>query len=179
MKKITFCTIALAMIMYGISMGQVTPEDEAEGSSEHISVYHGGLFTGFTTNTKHKTTDFTVGIDYEYRMMMTDYYMGIGFFVEGVFAEHKESLFGVPIFFHPIGGWKIYIAPGVIFGDVPVESANGTITEETKSESNFLMRFGTSYDFHLGMFSISPGLALDLVKGQTSIVYGLTFGLGL
>lgn len=179
MKRIIVSISAILLMSFLTSYSQVTPEDNATEQEEHINAYHAGIFTGFTTNNKNNETSFTLGLDYEYRMLMTDYYLGLGLLIEGVFANNKESLIGIPIYFHPVGGLKIYIAPGFIFGVEPIESATGETKNNTKSVSNFLFRFGAGYDFHLGMFSISPGVAIDIVRGQTSYVYGLTFGLGL
>jgi hypothetical protein len=134
--------------------------------THHSHHNHLALFAGATTNFEHESTDFSLGVDYEYRLSEM---FGIGLFGEIVYAEHEETLIGVPFFFHikdsPI---KIVLAPGVAIA----EDHHGDKHEE------FLFRGGLGYDIHLDTFSITPTVNADVVDGDVSLVYGIALGVG-
>lgn len=200
MKKYLF----LLALMFLIPLGLIAQEDtengenteEVELSEDHFSVYHAGIFLGATTNLEHDATDFTLGLDYEYRLPYIDYLFGVGFVIEAVFAEHKESILAIPVTIHPpLGDLKFYFAPGIMFGDKVVETPVNTHdvrfnkkpviqTEvagpvQTEFKTHFLFRIGLGYDFHIDRFAISPTVAFDVIEGKFSAVYGLTLGMGL
>jgi hypothetical protein len=143
-----------------------TGESHAVHQEHHLHHNHIALFTGATTNFEHESTDFTLGVDYEYRFSEM---FGVGLFGEIVFAEHEETLIGVPLFIHvkesPL---KIVLAPGLIMA----EDHHGHKYEE------FLFRGGLGYDIHLDNFSITPTVNADVVDGHVSLAYGLAFGVG-
>lgn len=143
-----------------------TGESRAAHQEHHSHRNHLALFTGATTNFEHESTDFTLGIDYEYRLSEM---FGVGLFGEVVFAEHDETLIGVPFFIHmkksPV---KIVLAPGMVFA----EDHHGQKHEE------FMFRSGLGYDIHLDTFSITPTVNADFVDGDVSLAYGIAFGVG-
>lgn len=130
--------------------------------------HHTAIFIGATNNQHAGHTDFTLGTDYEYRLPFANHQFGTGFFGEIVFADHKETIIGVPLIFHPTSALKFLAGAGLIFA----EDHHG------ESESHFLTRLGTGYDFHLGNFSLSPTFNADFVDGHTSLVYGISIGTG-
>ena len=148
-------------------------------SGHHVYRHHAALFLGATTNFKHETTMFTVGLDYEFRLSFAHDMFGIGFGAEYLTGEHgQEIIFGVPIFFHPIAGLKFNVAP--LFAIVETlghDEGHGHVTEPSW-DNYFGFRAGIAYDFHLGRFSISPTLNTDFVDGTVSLVYGIGLGVG-
>ncbi len=179
MKKLFLISLALTFVLFNSLWSQ--DEDISEQTNnqeiEHESKYHAGIFLGATSNLEDKTTDFSIGLDYEYKLDMLEQTFGIGFIMEAVFAEHKESILGLPIFIHPgLGHLKFWLAPGVEFGDEPIAS-NETEDVPTEFKTNFLFRLGIGYDFHFDMFAVSPAISLDMIKGNIALVYGLTVGM--
>lgn len=135
---------------------------ESECKCEHHS-NHFGIFGGATTFIEAKVSYFTAGLEYEYRLPILHKKLGIGVFVEAVFAHEIEYVAGVPIFVHPYRGLKILVAPGV------------SIVGDTKE---FLMRGGIGYDIYFGSFAITPNFNVDYVNEHFSMVYGITLGFG-
>jgi len=56
------------------------------------------------------------------------------------------------------------------------DTENGETPTET--ETNFLLRFITRYELELSSFKIVPTVSLDLVGGDASLVYRISFGKG-
>lgn len=148
-----------------------------DGESHHPKQYHENhqvhshhlvVFTGATSNLEAKHTDFSLGIDYEYRLPVWHNKLGIGLLGELVFAEHKETIIGVPIFFHPVGSLKFLFAPGMAF----------TEDEHGHSHNHFVSRVGLGYDFHIKTISITPGFSADFIEGHISLIYGISLGIG-
>jgi len=171
MKRTVILYTVLVSIVLSISSS--AQANEAEGhdhdDGHRDSQHHAAVFAGLTTSnidTDHSHTDFTAGIDYEYRLSFLSGLLGIGAFAEAVFAEHTEYLLGVPIALHPIGGLKALIAPGI------------AIAEVEEVEAHFLLRFGVAYGLHFGIFSITPTVNLDLIEEHLCLVYGVALGVG-
>lgn len=144
-------------------------EGHSDGNEHHANAHHAAVFAGLTTSsidTEHAHTDFSLGLDYEYRLSFLDRLLGIGAFAEVVFSEPTEYLLGIPFALHPIGGLKALIAPGI------------AIAKVEEIETRFLLRLGAAYDFHIGIFSITPTVNLDIIESHLSLVYGLAFGVG-
>jgi hypothetical protein len=174
MKPISLL-IALLCVLF---LTPVIQAKEASGASHHAAGdahAHGGhhahrnhlaLFTGATTNFEHESTDFTIGVDYEYRVNDT---FGIGLLGEIVYAEHKETIVGVPFFIHMKSSpLKFVLAPGVIMGE----------DHHHHKFEKFLFRGGLGYDIHMGDYAITPTVNADVVDGDVSLVYGIAFGIG-
>jgi len=162
---------------------------DATEEEHHTHSNHLAIFSGLTSNMKHEHTDFSLGLDYEYRLPMWHDLIGIGLFGEVVFAEHTEYLAGIPIFLHPVGGLKFWAAPGLLMMEVADhtteehlfhKSNNNELFadgESTTIEQEFLIRIGFGYDFHVKNVSISPALSADIINGHLSLVYGIYFGI--
>ena len=67
-------------------------------NKQHYHKHHIAVLNGATSNFDHHSTNYSVGIDYEYRFSQ---YMGVGVEGEFVAAESAEVLAGIPFFFHP------------------------------------------------------------------------------
>ena len=139
-----------------------------EGQDHHLSRNHIALVAGATTNFDHHSTDFTIGLDYEYRFKAMHDFFGLGLFGEYITTHGGEIVLGIPVFIHPKAGLKFVMAPIAVM-------AENHYTHE--NETHFGGRLGIGYDFHLGKISIAPVLNLDY-SNTVALNYGLTFGLG-
>lgn len=146
-------------------------EDGESHQQKNHQVYshHLAVFAGAVSNLEAEHTDFSLGIDCEYRLPLWHNRIGVGLLGEIVFAEHKETIAGLPVFIHPGGGLKLFYAPGIAMAE----------DEHGRSYNHFVSRMGLGYDFHIKSISITPGLAGDLIEGHISLVYGLSLGIGL
>jgi hypothetical protein len=149
--------------------------DEAEHSHEEKThppyhTHHAALFLGGTHADVEIETEggireegedaFTVGLDYEYRFSQL---FGVGGLVEYAGGELETTSAMAGLFIHPIGGLKLFLAPGV---------------EHEGDENEFLFRAGVHYNFLFGNFVVTPVLAVDFVDGEENLVYGVSFGYG-
>jgi len=103
------------------------------------------------------------GVDYAYTFDNNVFVQG---FYEQVRGEFNISAFGALIGKHFGHGWQAGIGPGV----------------ETKLKSGknlFLIRTTVAYDWHIGSWSIGPGLTYDLIEDASDTVYlGVAVGYG-
>lgn len=163
--------IALILFLF-ISNKAIKAQDHGHEDSHH-SNNHLAVFLGSTYSTDAEHSSFTVGLDYEYRLPILHNKLGIGIFGEVILEEHHNAYaFGIPVFFHPIGGLKLFAAPAL----EAAKYAEGT--EEEKWHSHFGVRVGVAYDFHVGKISISPTFAYDYINEHGFIITGVSFGIG-
>ncbi len=153
--------------------------EEAHSKGEHESHdrHYVGLFLGATTRFETGGMDFSLGLDYELRLLPR---LGIGFLGEVTFAEEEVFIVGAPILLHPTDRLILGVAPGLEIVDEISEEHEIPDTEygETPTETvtNFLLRFITGYELELSSFTIVPTVSLDLVGGDALLVYGISFG---
>ena len=155
--------LILSLCLAGVSFAQ-----DQHTNIHDIHKHHIAVFVGATSNLDAEHTDFTAGIDYEFRTPFLHNKLGIGLFGEIVFAEHKETIVGLPIVYHPSESFKFLVAPGMAFAE----------DDHGHSHKEFIFRFGTAYELHVSGFSISPTLNADLIDGHFSLVYGFSLGFG-
>ncbi len=153
----------------------------ARGHKKHHSgVNHVGIFVGATSNVKANHTDLTVGLDYEYR---ANQYLGVGLIGDYIMGEHTETLIMAGVFYHPTNSLKLYLANGFTIAKESEEAEGDSHSSseekaEEKTVSNHVLRLGMGYGFHIGSFSVTPTVAWDLITGNSSFAYGITFGIG-
>jgi hypothetical protein len=99
-----------------------------------------------------------LGTEYEYRFYQR---LGIGALVELATGDVRDVVVLAPLTFHPFGGLALKAAPGA---------------EITDGETEFAFRLGIGYEFPAGPISIAPEFNADLVRGDWTYVYGLSFG---
>jgi len=137
----------------------------SEGQTE-VHRHHLGLFAGWGTESKegHEDHDgFAIGLEYEYRWGA---HWGVGAVVEGLGQDTvRNVLVVVPISFHPGGGWRLIIGPGMEF---------------TPKTDKLAMRLGAGHTFHIGRdWGLAPEVFLDLIEtGENTWVAGLAIGYG-
>ncbi len=124
--------------------------------------HHLAVFGGATIHHGHAAPTF--GVEYEFRLPVWQYRLGVGPIVEGIFDTSTASIIAPAAFLHPWGGLKLLAAPGV---------------EATSGHAAFLVRGGLGYEFHLGSWSLTPLAQFDWVfGGGLAQVYGLSVGYG-
>ena len=194
-------TYPAIILMIIISAYYVNAENNTEHEKEghgHEGTAHGhalhhnhlGIFIGPTTNLDKEATDFSLGLDYEFRFSDS---FGAGIFGEHIFNSHSPWLAGAGLFYHPAGGLKFFAAAGLeyvpaneehdtehIKVEIPGKTDKLLASEEETGEahSEFLIRLGLGYDFHVRQYYITPTFNVDIVAGHVSLVYGISFGIG-
>lgn len=106
------------------------------------------------------STDFLMGVEYEYRFMPL---LGVGGIFEYLFANPGVTRLGLPVFVHPLAtDWLLLAAP---------------IVEISASNVSAGARFGTRVPIPLGAISIIPSIAVDFINGNENLIFGLGFEL--
>ncbi len=152
--KIAFMSSVLLMS----SSLALASDDDHGADKKHIV----GVFLG-ATNDAHSVTDFTVGVEYEYKF--TEHF-GIGAVYEHSPSAHDDdgvSVYLASAYLHPHAGWRL----GLGIGEEKLHGDHG--------HKQSLYRASVAYDFHIGGFGIAPTFNLDRVDGESIEVYGVTF----
>jgi hypothetical protein len=134
-------------------------EAEEEFYRHRVSVFLGGA----SRPEEHEHTEhgFAGGLEYEFRFSR---WVGVGALAEEATGDLRDVVFAGLVYVHP---WK-----GLLF-------TAGPGAEVSSHGSKFLFRLGTGYEFEIARrFSITPNFNADLVDGEPTYVYGVTFGVG-
>jgi hypothetical protein len=147
---------ALFMATLAVMPISVGAEEEFEKHSVELFLGAGSKLADAGTE-----TGFGVGLGYEFRFIR---WLGVGVSGEYVTGNVRDGIILFPVYAHPWRGLRLEIAPGVELSDDPEE---------------FAIRFGAAYEIELchGL-SISPEFNVDLVDGETTLVYGASLGWG-
>ena len=139
----------------------------AEGNS--IAHHLPGVFVGVTSGGGE--TDYTLGIEYEYRF---NQWFGLGIVGEHTPNRHFGDGVSVAlgtIHYHPFGAWRVTAGYGYEdVHDASLKRSKGKLP--TKNED--VIRIGVSYDFHVGKFGIAPSASVDFVGGKEVGVIGVS-----
>ncbi len=138
------------------------PEHAEEAEQEHRGRPHHrneiALFLGATDESGHDT-ELTLGLEYARTVAER---WAIGGLIDYAGGELRNLVVGVPIFWHPGRGWKMFAAPGVELhrgrdGESLHSAQSGEQGEADEDETHFLVRLGAAYAFHLGeRYGIEP-----------------------
>ncbi|WP_299393845.1 hypothetical protein [uncultured Gelidibacter sp.] len=169
MKNLILLLLSLFLGNLGSSAQQTVVQTNSDHHS-HAGTHHLAVLNGATTNFTHKSTAYTVGLDYEYRISEV---IGLGLLAELILGDANEVLVGIPVFVHPYKGLKLIASPLVAF--TAAHNSNG---HEHKKATDLYFRIGTGYDFHVNKLSFGPLVNFDVGK-TTALNYGLSFGFGL
>ena len=142
-----------------------------ETEMHHSYRHHVGLFLGGTGNFKNEETDFTLGLEYEYRLSNKTEGWGIGLIGELIFAHETEYLLAMPIILRVSDTFFFRAGPGIEWAQHGEENGHGR-------EAEFFVRFGIGNGFEVGKFSITPTLDFDIFQGHTTLVLGIAIGKG-
>ena len=103
-------------------------------------------------------TNFTTGLEFGRRL---PHRLGVGAAFE--YLADGTWLFVVPLYFHPVGGFKVFTGPGM---------------ERKDGENLFLWRVGVAYVFEFAeRYFVSPGLEVDFVGREEALVFGANCGI--
>jgi len=153
--------------------------------AEHTSRHEVALFIGSTmeTETEESKSVFTIGGEYEFRFLPR---LGISAEVEYLTGA-DTGVFAFPAVFHVYRGLMVLAGPGWETAPRRVDGLGDL--------SNFLIRTGVQYSFHLGgRFAVIPAVDFDFAKEsshgvepnqhdegagkwETFFVYGVKFAL--
>ncbi len=151
---VVFCLLSMVLVA-----GPAFAEEAANGhhEKEHENANDIGVFLG---GANHKAENgFAVGLDYEHRLNSI---LGAGALVEYTAGDFDSWVVAASLYIHPYKGFRVVLAPGF---------------ENREKETNFLFRTGLAYQFEIGKnLSISPEYNVDFVHGETTHVYGVSFG---
>ncbi len=106
---------------------------------------------------EEEETHFTTGLEFGRRL---PHRLGVGGAVE--YLADGTWVLAFPVYFHPVGGFKVFTGPGV---------------ERDDGENSFLWRVGAAYSFEFAeRYSVTPGLQVDFVGREEVLVFGANFG---
>lgn len=124
----------------------------------HLSVVIGG-----TSVPSANETEFTIGVDYEYRISEL---LGLGAVVEYAAGDIDATTILAVADIHLWRGLALQIGPGFEIAD-----------EGGDTETLAIGRFGALYEFQVGnRFTISPQVHYDISSGQDAVVFGIALG---
>jgi hypothetical protein len=154
-------TFAAISCLISVSFASPAIGEAGEHDSISLREYEKNMLNVLVGVTEEGRRDngVTLGLEYERRLSKS---LGVGAVAEHVFGDIGVSVYAVPLFFHT-GRWKFLVAPGIETGDFGTE---------------FLVRIGGDYAFHVGDWEIAPGLDVDFVDGDQVLVLGLAIGKG-
>lgn len=116
------------------------------------------LFAGITDDRGDNV--FSMGLDYEYHFSEL---IGVGALVDVAGGDVRSSVLGIPVFFHPVGGLFVLVAPGIEFQD--------------DDDNEFLVRLGVGWEFELSeKWTLAPVFNIDFVDSEEVYVYGVELG---
>ena len=178
-KNAIMCWLVLLLATPAFAQHSETTTHESHFHRNHIAAFVGG-----TSQVEKKGTSFSLGIDY-IRKLPPSGRWGISVFVEAIFADRTEWLFGIPVYFQFYKNMWVRTGPGIEILQEEVEgeygdggSALASTHPTTKSKAEFLYRFGVGYEFQVGGLTVAPSLDLDFVRSTTALVWGINIGKG-
>lgn len=149
-------------------------QEESTGSHGEEHAHHKNSLALFLGAATHLGTDghsnetgFAIGLEYARRVGSR---VTIGVVGERASTDSKENyVLAVPLFVHLAESLAFVLAPGAEFA---THEDHGHEEKETE----FLMRFGTVYEIELHNWAIGPQVYGDLVGGDWTLGYGVSFG---
>jgi hypothetical protein len=170
MKFILLVSLFILLPFYLFAQDEIHKTNSEE--ENHFHYNHFAVFAGASSLFEKNETHFTLGADY-IRYFSPESNFAAGVFAEAIFAHHTEWLFGALLYYGLTEHLWIRTGPGIEILQEDLECGCGT-----KTKTEFLVRLGAVYDFHLGKFSISPSLDIDFLRNSTTLVWGVNFGMG-
>ena len=131
------------------------------------------LFVGGVTETDESATGPGVGLEYNRRLSLR-WSIGVEAIELSTNDVSRSWLVVVPVYFHLTEGLGLKAGPGLEGSKDKPEDGG-----ESESTTKFAVRLGAGYEFELGRrFTVTPEVNADLIGGNVTWVYGLSFGLG-
>lgn len=145
-----------------------THEEEHHGHDNTVALFAGGA-THLGSDGHSSETGFAIGLEYARRVASR---LKIGLLAEYASVDTEQDyVFALPLFAHLTNSLALVVAPGVEFASIEEAGHEEEATE-------FLVRFGTIYEFELDKWVIGPQVHADLVNGHWTMVYGVSIGVG-
>ena len=146
---------------------QASEEEELEFDNA-VTVFLGGV-THFGSDDEPDESGFAVGLEYARRITSR---FSVGLLGEYASTDaERDFIAALPVYGHITESLLLVAAPGIEFTSEKGEGEEG-------DETDFLMRFGTIYEFLIDTWVIAPQVNADVVSGNWSLVYGIAFGIG-
>jgi hypothetical protein len=174
MKTIVKLTLILGLLVMNLSLYAQHHEKDhtSEEKHQHTHKHHLSMFNGITSNFTHHSNDYSIGIDYEYRLNEK---IGLGFIGEYINTKDGEWVTGLPVFIHFAKGLKAIGSPILI--NKAEHTEDHSTHSDPKRKTEFAFRAGLSYSLHWKKMSIGPVVNFDIGESQ-SLVYGISIGIG-
>jgi hypothetical protein len=172
-RKRTFQVFILVILsMNGInSFAQHGHKEDKPHNEGHENLkHHIALFNGATTNLDHSSTNYSLGLEYEFKLNSL---IGLGLMGEYVAVEKGELVGGIPVFIHITKAFTLTGSPVLINYEKHHEGSQ----TDSERETHIAFRTGISYSFHMGALSLSPIVNYEIGETQ-SLVYGINIGIG-
>ena len=141
-------------------------EEEGHEYDNAVAVFLGGV-THNGSDGDPNESGFGVGLEYA-RLVTSRFSVGLLGEYASTDAE-RDFIVALPFYGHITESLLLVAAPGVEFA-----SEEG----HEEREANFLMRFGTIYEFVIDKWVLAPQVNADVVSGRWTLVYGVSFAMG-
>jgi len=151
----------------------LAPPVAAQEAGEEETEYRNALelFVGAVTETEESATGTGIGLEYQ-RHLSSRWSLGVEAIEISTTGVSRGFLVVVPVYFNPLGGLGLKAGPGVEGSKEEAEDGG-----ESESSTRFVMRFGAGWEFELGKrFTLTPEVNMDVIEGNLTWVYGLSFG---
>lgn len=152
----------LAPVLISFLLASPVFAEDGEPSSEQEYAAHGRNHLSMIladTNVSGEGDNFTVGLDYEYRL---NELIGLGAVIERAYGELDATTLLAVADIHFQSGLIMQVGPGF---------------EHRDDENVFVTRVGVLYEFELEHYTLSPQLHWDYHEGESNaIVAGVAFG---
>lgn len=169
MRLLPICLVAGSLtLLPALGMAQESDSEPEERERRNaVEVFVGGV-----TETEESASGFGLGIEYN-RRLSRRWSIGVEAIELSTTDVTRNWLVVFPVYFHVTEGLGVKAGPGLEGSKDKPEDGG-----ESESTTEFALRLGVSYEFELGSrFTISPEVNADLVGGNVTWVYGVSFGL--
>jgi len=171
MKFVLLIIITVLLLPFRFFAQSENHETNLEGEN-HFHYNHIAVFIGASSLFERDATYFTLGADY-IRYFSPKSKFAAGIYTEAIFAHHTEWVFGAVLFYGLTEQLWIRTGPGIEIIQEELKHIG-----KTESKTEFLIRIGSGYDFHIGRFTVTPSVDIDFLRSTTTLVWGVNFGMG-
>ena len=174
MKTFQKITLMLVLVVMNLSLcaQNHAKENTNKEKHKHTQKHHLSVFNGITSNFTHHSNDYTIGMDYEYRITQ---WVGLGLIGEYINTTEGEWVAGIPVFIHFAKELKLNGSPLLI--NKAEHTENHSTHSEPKRKTELAFRTGLSYSLHLKKLAIGPVVSFDIGESK-SLVYGINIAIG-
>lgn len=152
--------LALAALLLLPPTGDAPPTggDDERPHGAHHAPRHASLFVGAADPAHHAVV--ALGADLEWRLSAP---LGVAAFGDVALGAHPHGLVGAGAVLHPAAGLRVFGGPAVAISEGHRDLAG---------------RVGLGYDLHLGRYSLTPTVNVDVTADAVTPTVGFGFGAG-